>query len=111
MPRPRSIALKAKDLYMEMLPEFGEIDSPTQKMLYSYCLTCCQLDDLNKQLIEEGLIIEINGKQKENPAVATIHKLNSDKARYYTPLKRVLDKKEVKTADDMFDADDEFMGF
>ena len=111
MARPKALAVKTQELYEEMLPEFGDVDEPTKKMLFSYCLTCCQLDNLNKQLASEGLLIEVNGKMKEHPAVATIHKLNSDKARYYTPLKRVLDKREVKNADELFGADDEFMGF
>lgn len=109
--RPKSVKTLAREYYEEMLAEFGEIDEPTRNMLYSYALTCCQIDDVNKTLFKEGLLIETERGARENPAVVTLHKLNADKARYYAPLKKVLDKKKAEAADASFENDDEFMGF
>lgn len=109
--RPKSVKTLAYEYYEQMLPEFGEIDEPTRSVLYSYALTCCQIDDVNKTLFKEGMLIKTERGAKENPAVMTLHKLNADKARYYAPLKRVLDKKRAEAADNACAVDDDFMGF
>lgn len=108
---PKSIKTLAREYYEQMLPEFGEIDEATRSILYSYALTSCQVDDLNKRISREGLLIQGERGIMENPAVGTLHKLNADKARYYTPLKRVLDKKGTMSESERFERDDAFMGF
>lgn len=108
---PKSIKTLAREYYEQMLPEFGEIDEATRSILYSYALTCCQVDDLNKRISKEGLLVQGERGIMENPAVGTLHKLNADKARYYTPLKRVLDKKGTMSESERFERDDAFMGF
>lgn len=109
--RPKSIKTQAREYYEQMLPEFGEIDEATRSILYSFALTCCQVDDLNRRISKDGMLMETDRGLRENPAVATLHKLNADKARYYTPLKRVLDKKGAMSESERFERDDEFMGF
>lgn len=108
---PKSVKTAAAEYYERMLPEFGEIDEPTRSVLHSYALTCCQIDEVNRRLTKEGLLIETERGTRENPAVSTLHKLNADKARYYTPLKRVLDRHRSEAEENAYGQDDEFMGF
>ena len=111
MAKRTNIEEKADELYEKMKPDFGEIDQPTDSMLRSYALICAQVDNLNARLAREGFMVSDGDKKRENPVVGTLHKLNADKARYYTPLKRVLNKQKEEETDSSFESDDEFMGF
>ncbi len=111
MAKRTNIEENAQALYEKMKPEFGDIDQPTDSMLKSYTLICAQVDNLNARLAREGFTVSDGKTKRENPIVGTLHKLNADKARYYTPLKRVLNKQKEESSDSSFEADDEFMGF
>lgn len=105
-------ALKA-DYYTKMRPNLGDdpIDEITDSLLESYTLTCAQLDILNAQVARDGMHVRTAKGMVEHPMVNTIHKLNADKSRFFTPLKRIMDKRAKEAADNAFGSDDEFMGF
>lgn len=79
---------------------FKDMDELTADNLLSYCVVCEQLDDANDLVQREGYFVMLGNHQKENPAIGTAHKLNSDKMRYATWLKRVLNKQDEETADE-----------
>ena len=96
---------RVSERYDAMFAKFTDLDTMTQDMLRTYCITCVQIDDLNEMVQEEGYLIhDIKGKLIEHPAVNTLHKLNADKARYFAPLKRHLTKQVDEAADDDMDA-------
>lgn len=99
---------KVAERYERHRAAFGELDDMTADMLMTYCTVCVQIDELNERIKEEGyLVVDERGKLRENIAVNTVHKLNSDKARYFTPLKRALTKQADAAAQDDLD---EFIG-
>lgn len=68
----------------------GSLDAFTDEVLKGFCETCAQIDVLNEKIAREGLVIETDKGPKENPAINTKHKLETDKARAATLLRRVL---------------------
>lgn len=99
-----SFDTKVKMLYETMSKAFSELDDMTASMLRSYCVTCIQVDEITARIKKEGYFIDTPKGPKENPAINTLHKLNSDKARYFTPLKRFLNKQTEGAADADFQA-------
>lgn len=112
-PETTGIKERADELYKVMLADFGDkpLDDATDSMLRSYTLTTAQCDMLNEQILRDGTMIRTQKGVVEHPAVGTLHKLNADKARFYTPIKRELNKREKEAVGDTFASDDEFMGF
>lgn len=90
---------KVDRLYDSMRKAFSELDELTASMLRSYCVTCIQVDEITARIKDEGYFIDTPKGKKENPAINTLHKLNSDKARYFTPLKRFLNKQTEGAVD------------
>ena len=99
-----SFDTKVKMLYESMSKAFTELDDMTASMLRSYCVTCIQVDEITARIKKEGYFIDTPKGKKENPAINTLHKLNSDKARYFTPLKRFLNKQTEGAVDVDFQA-------
>lgn len=99
-----SFDTKVKMLYETMSKAFTELDDMTASMLRSYCVTCIQVDEITARIKKEGYFIDTPKGKKENPAINTLHKLNSDKARYFTPLKRFLNKQTEGAVDVDFQA-------
>lgn len=95
-----SFDTKVKMLYESMSKAFSELDEMTASMLRSYCVTCIQVDEITARIKKEGYFVDTPKGKKENPAINTLHKLNSDKARYFTPLKRFLNKQTEGAADE-----------
>lgn len=90
---------KVDRLYDSMRKAFTDLDELTASMLKSYCVTCVQIDEITARIKREGYFVDSGKGPKENPAINTLHKLNSDKARYFTPLKRFLNKQTEGAAD------------
>lgn len=86
--------------YKDFAKLFNDMDELTADNLRSYCVVCEQLDDVNQQIQNTGYFVSLGDHKKENPAIGTAHKLNSDKLRYATWLKRVLNKQEEAAASD-----------
>lgn len=82
---------RANGKYERYSKQFDDLDDFTGEVLRGFCITCAQIDILNEALERDGLIIRVEGKAaKENPALNTKHKLETDKARAATYLRRVL---------------------
>lgn len=82
---------RANEKYDKYSKQFDELDDFTGEVLRGFCITCAQIDILNEALEKDGLLINPDGKgRKENPALNTKHKLETDKARAATYLRRVL---------------------
>ena len=75
------------DLYSK---QFDDLDDFTAEVLRGFCITCAQIDMLNEEIERDGLLIEGKKGRVENPAVNVKHKLEADKARTATYLRRVL---------------------
>lgn len=104
---------EAEELYNSYVSAFAEdSEGITLSMLKTYCIVCAQINELNARIKKEGYMIRDEaGKLKENPVVNTVHKLNADKARYYAPLKRILNKQHDEAVAASLDDDlDNFLG-
>lgn len=89
--KPRTIAQRRADKFNSLKHVFGkDLDSFTREVLLGFCETCAQIDVLNERIATEGLLIETPKGMKENPAVNTKHKLEADKTRAATYLRRTL---------------------
>lgn len=100
-----SFEYRVDQRFQAMFAKFTDLDEMTVDMLRTYCITCVQIDELNDMIQDEGyFLIDPKGKLIEHPAVNTMHKLNADKARYFAPLKRHLNKQADQTNEDELDS-------
>lgn len=91
MSKGKTQTQRADEKYAEYSKQFDDLDAFTAEVLRGFCITCAQIDMLNERLERDGLLVEVEGKlPKENPALNTKHKLETDKARAATHLRRVL---------------------
>lgn len=110
MAKAKDFDSKVDERYEAMKPAFGELDEMTDSMLRTYCTVCVQIDEANERLKSEGFVVITEKGPRENLLVNIVHKLNADKARYFAPLKRVLNAREQASEDDLFAEADDFMG-
>lgn len=104
---PKTFDEKVEALHARFKAEFNDMDEVTSDMLMSYCVVCVQVEELNEIVRTEGYLVkDSKGIPREHPCINTAHKLTADKARYFTALKRILNKQEDESADDI----DEFLG-
>lgn len=81
----------AAEKYEAYAPVFGDgLDAFTNEILTGFCMTCAQIEVLNEEIADEGLVIETEKGPKENPKLNIVHKRETDKARAATYLRRVL---------------------
>lgn len=81
----------ADEKYGKYAPVFGDsLDAFTNEILSGFCMTCAQIEVLNEEIAEEGLVIATEKGPKENPKLNIVHKRETDKARAATYLRRVL---------------------
>lgn len=82
---------RAQDKFARYAEQFDSLDAFTSEVLMGFCITCAQIDILNELLEKEGLVIpDPKHGSKEHPALNTKHKLEIDKARGATHLRRIL---------------------
>ena len=82
---------RATEKFDKYSKQFDDLDDFTAEVLWGFCVTCAQIDMLNEVLEEDGIIVpDKKHGSKENPALNTKHKLETDKARAATYLRRVL---------------------
>ena len=82
---------RADEKYDKYSKQFDSLDDFTGEVLKGFCITCAQIDILNETLEREGLLVgDDEHVKKEHPALNTKHKLEIDKARAATHLRRVL---------------------
>lgn len=85
------IAELAEEKYASYKPVFGEgLDAFTDEILRGFCMTCAQIDVMNAEIDDEGLVVLTEKGWKENPKLNIVHKRETDKARAATYLRRVL---------------------
>lgn len=105
--KPKTFDEKVETLHTRFKADFSDMDEVTSDMLMNYCVVCVQIEELNEIIRAEGYLVEDSkGIPREHPCINTAHKLTADKARYFTALKRILNKQEDESADDI----DEFLG-
>ena len=89
----KSIGQAAEEKYSLYSKQFDNLDDCTGEVLRGFCATCAQVDALNAQIEREGLLVEnAKGNLVEHPAVNVKHKLEADKARAATYLRRALNE-------------------
>lgn len=105
--KPDEFEARVQELHDRFKAEFNTLDEVTSDMLMSYCVVCAQVEELNEIIKREGYLVpDSKGVKREHPCVNTAHKLTADKARYFTALKRILNKQEQDTDEDI----DDFLG-
>lgn len=103
--KPMTFDEKVGALHERFAREFNDLDEVTSDMLRSYCVVCVQVEDLNEIVRREGYLVEDSkGVPREHPCINTAHKLTADKARYFTALKRILNKQDEEGEAEDFDA-------
>lgn len=81
----------ASEKYEAYAPVFGDgLDAFTDEILRGFCMTCAQIEVLNEEIADEGLVMETEKGRKENPKLNIVHKRETDKARAATYLRRIL---------------------
>ena len=87
----KSQSERAQDKFDRYSKQFDSLDDFTAEVLMGFCITCAQIDMLNEVLEKEGIIVpDAKHGSKEHPALNTKHKLEIDKARGATHLRRIL---------------------
>lgn len=93
---------RARSMYEHMEPVVEEVADGdvelTKNYLETYCWLCAQIDVLQEQVDEDGVLVEqMVGNNKfqrvekvEHPAIKTIVRLLTQKTAYYAKLHKVL---------------------